>query len=478
MSFICKASQLAILYFCRSTSNGCAEAESIFPTKYSKSVQKSKLMAIPKYFAVTCCAVTTACLLIAYQTNLTPSSPLQGSLQEERHLLHHNRRQDNHLFDYDDFFSGGLQQISTRRKTEVPRLILGEEIRYLINNPICDRPLKGLKEGPETFMLILVTSHAAHSKWRRKLRQAVPQAVLDGLKIKRLFLLAKPPPKGELREKDVKFGDGSIKDIFEENREFQDILMGDFTEHYTHLTYKHLMGLEWASTFCQNAKFVVKMDDDVLVDYFQLYEMLTKGELGTSWGERDSFIFGKILSNQLVEREPTSKWFVPEKDFPQGEYPPYVSGWAYLTTITTIQDILKATQSENYFFIDDVFVTGILREKANRSIKLIDMDNHFTHYKGQLLCCVSVPQFTRSPKTNEPFWCDYLVGPSNDDEDLMQVFWRHSQYCWVSKQCKTREENERLSRKCVITGNMKIQDFAGQFKKQDKPRPLPIIRKQ
>lgn len=432
-------------------------------------------MAVQKYFAVTCCAVTTACLLVVYQANLTPSSPLQGSLQEERHLLHHHHTQDNHLFDYDDFFNGGLHKISTRRKTEVPRLILGEEIRYLINNPICDRPLKGLKEGPETFMLILVTSHAAHSKWRRKLRQAVPQSVLDGVKIKRLFLLAKPPPKGESREPDGKFGEGSVKEILEENREFQDILMGDFTENYKHLTYKHLMGLEWAATFCQNAKFVVKMDDDVLVDYFQLYELL-KGETG-SVTDRDSFIFGKTLTNQQVERDSSSKWFVPEKSYPPRTYPSYVSGWAYLTTISTIQSILKASLSENYFFIDDVFVTGILREKANLPIKLIDMDNYFTHYKGQLLCCVSVPQFSRSPKTNEPFWCDYLVGPSNDDEDLMQVFWRHSQYCWVSKQCKKREESERLSRKCVITGNMKIQDFTGQFKK-DKPRPLPVIRKQ
>ncbi len=34
----------------------------------------------------------------------------------------------------------------------------------------------------------------------------------------------------------------------------------------TNLTYKTIMGLKWASTFCACAKFVMKTDDDMFVN--------------------------------------------------------------------------------------------------------------------------------------------------------------------------------------------------------------------
>ena len=45
-------------------------------------------------------------------------------------------------------------------------------------------------------------------------------------------------------------------------------------EHYRNLTYKHIMGLKWLSTFCSNARTVVKVDDDTFVNVFQLSTFL------------------------------------------------------------------------------------------------------------------------------------------------------------------------------------------------------------
>lgn len=345
---------------------------------------------------------------------------------------------------------------------------MGTEIRYLINNPICDSVSP---EPPKVSVLVLITSYVGDLELRKKLREILPQEQLDQVNIKRLFLLGKPPPRDQQRAS--KYKDVTFKEIMEENGKYKDLLMGDFTESYEHLTYKHLMGLEWAATFCQNAQFVLKQDDDVVIDYFQIFQMLNnpKNKLAEKIISQRA-IYGKVLDNQAVEREPTSKWYVPVSAYHDATYPAYVSGWAYLTTVPAIQEILDISKQANYFFIDDAFVTGILRERT--SVSLLDMGELFTHYKGQLLCCVSVPMFSRS-KDNTPLWCDYLVGPSNDDMELMETFQRHSEYCWVSQQCRRREENELLAKKCVITGNMKIQDFS---QLQNRGKPKAVIRKQ
>ena len=48
-------------------------------------------------------------------------------------------------------------------------------------------------------------------------------------------------------------------------------MQGDFLDTYRNLSYKNIMGNLWVSHFCEQAKFVVKTDDDQYVD---LYEVL------------------------------------------------------------------------------------------------------------------------------------------------------------------------------------------------------------
>ena len=42
-----------------------------------------------------------------------------------------------------------------------------------------------------------------------------------------------------------------------------DLVQGDFMDSYHNLSYKNVMGKLWASTFCPQAEFVVKSDDDM-----------------------------------------------------------------------------------------------------------------------------------------------------------------------------------------------------------------------
>ena len=56
----------------------------------------------------------------------------------------------------------------------------------------------------------------------------------------------------------------------EENKKHGDIVQGDFLDTYHHLSYKAIMGNLWVSQFCDQAEFVVKTDDDMFIDLYEV----------------------------------------------------------------------------------------------------------------------------------------------------------------------------------------------------------------
>ena len=56
----------------------------------------------------------------------------------------------------------------------------------------------------------------------------------------------------------------------EENKKHGDIVQGDFLDTYHNLSYKAIMGNLWVSQFCDQAEFVVKTDDDMFIDLYEV----------------------------------------------------------------------------------------------------------------------------------------------------------------------------------------------------------------
>ena len=58
--------------------------------------------------------------------------------------------------------------------------------------------------------------------------------------------------------------------IADENKKYGDIIQGDFVDSYHNLSYKAIMGNLWAAEFCEQAEFVVKTDDDMFIDLYEV----------------------------------------------------------------------------------------------------------------------------------------------------------------------------------------------------------------
>ncbi|XP_049950271.1 beta-1,3-galactosyltransferase 5-like isoform X2 [Schistocerca serialis cubense] len=154
---------------------------------------------------------------------------------------------------------------------------------YIINNDIC---------GQKTVeSVLLVTSHCGNVEARSAIRQAYPQHELIKLGIRRLFLLAV----------SLSVNQNSIHD---ENRRYADVLQGSFLEAYRNLTYKHVMGLQWAVHHCPQARFVIKMDDDIVVNMYKLSEIISY----ISESQRKDLLMGYVLKGMVPVREPANKW--------------------------------------------------------------------------------------------------------------------------------------------------------------------------
>lgn len=96
------------------------------------------------------------------------------------------------------------------------------------------------------------------------------------------------------------------------------------------------------------------------VDIFQVVEQ----HLPEFIFSRKTFSCENMYGNEPV-RDPTSKWYITKELYPDDTYPEFCSGSAYLLTSDGAAKIYSVSNMTKFIWIDDLFVTGILREKYN-----------------------------------------------------------------------------------------------------------------
>ena len=143
------------------------------------------------------------------------------------------------------------------------------------------------------------------------------------------------------------------KTIVSESEQFKDIVIGDFKDSYSNLTRKILMGLNWMNIYCANAEYLFKVDDDIFVHIPRLINFLRNIP-----DRSPGALYGYLYSGGPVLRE--GRWAVPIDGYPMSNYPPYMSGNAYVISGNIAGKLLNASQYMPYLPIEDAFITGVL----------------------------------------------------------------------------------------------------------------------
>ena len=139
--------------------------------------------------------------------------------------------------------------------------------------------------------------------------------------------------------------------VREEHARYNDIIQGDFIDHYHNMTLKSLLDLKVADELCPGVRYLLKTDDDMIVNLPYLLLLLTNKNL--QWS-----IMGPVNVGARVHR--SGKWKLPNDEFPFSFYPPYESGSAYVITGDLIHELFVTAEYVPHIFVDDVYVTGIL----------------------------------------------------------------------------------------------------------------------
>jgi len=233
--------------------------------------------------------------------------------------------------------------------------------------------------------------------------------------------------------------------IEKETEAEKDIVQGNFVEHYHNLTYKHVMGLMWVTKHCRNVKFVIKMDDDIAVDLFQMRRLIK-----INYRNSRNLIAGLIQIGNAAIRSNSSKWKVSKSEYSSNRYPDFVSGWCYIASIDVIHKVVESSRSLPYFWIDDVFVTGILAEKLR--IHREGINYLFATHTAQLKCCYEEYFLPYE------YLCDFLAAPTGGDASVMMSSLSQFSYCFKAG-CAKRPSLKRLIHKCVSAVNHNIKSL-------------------
>ena len=224
-------------------------------------------------------------------------------------------------------------------------------------------PSEDIPEGP--YLVILVHSHALNLARRDAIRETWGRITRDydnPHHVTLYFLLGLPENMPD------------IASIDKEARLYRDILQWRFIDSYKNLSVKSLLGLRWVLKHCQNAKFIMKADDDVYLNATHILHHIM------DQSTQDTFNSSNYLVGHINKKSPVlrvGQWGISVSAYPLNTYPPYCSGAVYVMAVPSAGRLLKecATRSELTILpVEDVFITGIMAALAGFRCR---HDNHF-----------------------------------------------------------------------------------------------------
>lgn len=208
---------------------------------------------------------------------------------------------------------------------------------------------------------------------------------------------------------------------------YHDIVQVRLPQQYILSTYRDMAILHWTETYCANASFTIKTDDDIFLNTFLLANVLQRLMANisnvpppstcqsTSHADPLAVIYGVLIRCAVVVRSSTNpkseeyRYITTDDEYPCRFYPSYMSGFGYIITRHARVKLLCAFfRAEKLFHLSDVYITGILPEYLNitrrnlpiriTAVDADDCDAFFTQKNA--FACASASHYPNQPASS------------------------------------------------------------------------------
>ncbi|RUS86819.1 hypothetical protein EGW08_005415 [Elysia chlorotica] len=188
-----------------------------------------------------------------------------------------------------------------------------------------------------------------------------------------------------------------------------DLVQGRFRDSYHNLTHKAVMGFRWAASHCSQAKLILKIDDDVFVNTFKLVSDVLP--VYTTSKRRIACHLRKAGTSPIVRGK--GRWRVSDDEFKgYSRYPfDHCNGYFVIITADLLEPLVRAAWLNPFFWIDDVYVFGVLPATVG-SVTFVNIRSNLTLHFPKGKTCVE----------KEGFNCN-LLAISQYREGGMEALW-------------------------------------------------------
>ena len=148
-----------------------------------------------------------------------------------------------------------------------------------------------------------------------------------------------------------------------------DIIVGNFHDTYYNLLYKARTALDFFDTSCR-AKALILMDDDIVIRHPAIFNNNISKSTFDFRFFKGSVLRGDMivcLNYAFIDKDVLrwGKWKVTAAQYNVRKYPNFCNGAGIAFTRQAAKKILMKSAETKPFHLDDVYISGILRRKAN-----------------------------------------------------------------------------------------------------------------
>ena len=246
-----------------------------------------------------------------------------------------------------------------------PRIVNRHDYSYVLNprSRIC-KPAAA-SSGDVTTLLVAVPSEPANFAKRQAVRNTWANPVFFG-QVRLVFMLG-TTLNASLNER-----------VRKESAYFNDIVQEDFIDAYKNLTLKTIMIMKWTAEYCSNAHFVLKIDDDVILNTKRFNAYLDQVESNAT-NNKNAFHCMLITSGRPIRYE--SKWQLSWKEYAYDAFPKYCDGIAYMFSGDLAARLFNASMYHKLVYLEDVSM-GMLAAALHS--QFVDIGHRYLYNKREI----------------------------------------------------------------------------------------------